>query len=79
TMTDILIRNVDAGTLRRLRAHAAASGRSVQQELHEIVRRAVGQDPAAGLKLAARLREQLEGFPSTTDSTDIIREDRDRR
>ena len=78
-MTDILIRNVDAGTLERLRARAAASGRSVQRELHEIIRRQVGQDPTAGLKLAARLRRQLEGCPSTTDSTDIIREDRDKR
>ena len=78
-MTDILIRNVDAGTLERLKARAAASGRSVQQELHEIVRRAVGHDPGAGLKLATRLRRQLEDFPTVTDSTDIIREDREKR
>lgn len=78
-MTDILIRGVDEAILERLKQRAAANGRSLQQELKEIIRLASGMDAIAALALADKIRERIKKkYPVQTDSVDLIREDRDR-
>ncbi len=41
-MADVLIRNIDEKTLERLKAKAEKNNRSLQGELHEILREYVG-------------------------------------
>ena len=78
-MTDVLVRNVDPDTLRRLKARAEKNARSLQQELHEILRQAVAADPEGALASACRIRTRLTGsHPAQTDSVELVREDRER-
>lgn len=78
-MTDILIRNVDRKVLDRLKRRAAGNGRSLQQELQEIIRQAAGYGTLDALALADRIRGEIaEQYPVQTDSVELIREDRDR-
>lgn len=79
-MPDVLVRNVPHTTLDGLKQRAAQHHRSLQQELLSIV------DAAAALpadrspaQIAAAIRERLAQSGRTfTDSTPLIREDRDR-
>ncbi len=77
-MADLLIRNVSAATIRRLKARAAASGKSLQAELKTIVERS-GQEPSLD-----ELREEAKKFSKRfegrklTDSVLLLREDRQR-
>jgi antitoxin FitA len=56
-MTSITIRNLEAGLKRRLRIRAAEHGRSMEEEVREILREAVGRaDPPRHLGLAIHRR-----------------------
>ncbi len=78
-MTDILIRNVDRKVLEQLKARASGNGRSLQQELGQIIRQAAGFGTLDALALADRIRREIaRQHPEQTDSVDLIREDRDR-
>jgi plasmid stability protein len=78
-MTDILVRNVERKVLAQLKARAAGNGRSLQQELQEIIRQAAGYGTLDALALADRIRREVaEQYPEQTDSVELIREDRDR-
>jgi len=78
-MTDVLIRNVDPKILERIKETAAANHRSLQKELKLIIEQAAGPDWRAVLERADRLRRRIrKRFPKQTDSTILIREDRDR-
>jgi len=75
-MPDILVRNLDAQTLRRLKAQAKRHGRSLQAEAKEALRRAAGRSIAELLVTGEAWRDRLgEGFD---DSGDAIRADRGR-
>lgn len=78
-MTDVLVRNVDPETLRRLKTRAESNARSLQQELHDILRQAVAADPEGALASARRIRKRLaRSHPGQTDSVELVREDRER-
>lgn len=47
-MASITIRNLDEAVKRRLRIRAAEHGRSMEEEVREILRKAVGEPPAPG-------------------------------
>ena len=74
-MPDLLIRNVDSETAERLKQRARGAGRSLQAELHLIISAAAEQlfDAQA---LAREIRQQLGG--TFSDSSELIREDRER-
>jgi plasmid stability protein len=80
-MTDLTIPNIDEATLRALRARAAASGRSAEDEARELLSRtaATPVDRATLLARADRIRAMTPTDAQQTDSTDLIREERDRR
>ena len=80
-MTDPTIPNVSEATMRALRARAQAAGRSVEEEARELLsRRAdVSIDRAELLARADGIRAMTPADVPQTDSTDLIREDRDRR
>ena len=76
-MPQILIRNVDETTLKRLKIRAQRSRRSLQGEVVEILESAVRMDVDRFLERAAQLRQQLTGR-QFSDSGDLIAEDRER-
>lgn len=77
-MSDLLIRNLDPEVAADLKRAASENGRSVQAEVQGILelemRRRRLND--GFWERAAELRSRFEG-PVQSDSTDLIREDRD--
>ena len=77
-MANVTIRNLDDGVMARLRQRAERHHRSVEAELRHIVTEAVQPvDLEAFKAAAAAMRAETRDRPQT-DSTLLIREDRDR-
>jgi len=77
-MPDVLIRNVPKKTLDVLRKRAAAGQRSLQQELRLLLEREATWASVDHVAEAKRIREYIaRHHPDQTDSTRLIREDRD--
>jgi antitoxin FitA len=76
-MPDILVRGLDAETVKRLKARAEQNGRSLQGEVRMLVERAAG---AGGEQMAAVLSRWEERFAGRrfSSSARLIREDRNR-
>ena len=77
-MANVLVRDLDDDVLKRLKASAKAHGRSLQAEIHEVLRNASARRLAETRRLSARWLRRLRGT-TQTDSTVLIREDRDTR
>lgn len=77
-MANLLIRNLDDDVLKQLKAAAKAHGRSLQAEIHEVLRNACARRLAETRRLSARWLERLRGS-TQTDSARLIRQDRDTR
>jgi plasmid stability protein len=77
-MANVLVRNLDDDVLSELKAAAKAKGRSLQAEIHEVLRNASARRLAETRRLSSRWLKRLKG-PAHADSTALIREDRDRR
>ncbi len=75
-MGDLLIRNLDAETLKRLKRRAKQAGRSLQSESKLILERAAGRTLEETLAVATSWRKKLGKRQS--DSTAELREDRER-
>lgn len=76
-MANVTIRNRDDAVMQRVREQAARNHRSVEAELRQIVSDAVRPvDLEAFRTAAAAMRAETKGLPQT-DSTLLIREDRD--
>ncbi|MGB4581893.1 MAG: hypothetical protein WBI91_08530 [Coriobacteriia bacterium] len=78
-MADLLVRNVPASVMERLKAQAQRNGRSVQKEALAILDGGTQLTMEEWLEQAAAHREQLRADGYTGDSTAMIREDRDTR
>lgn len=78
-MSDVLIRNIDDELLVRLKAMAEKNNRSLQGELHEMIRLHAGADIHEARSM---VRDIIDTYKSDgryfTDSAEDIREDRDR-
>jgi len=77
-MANLLIRDLDAEVLARLKAAAKSRGRSLQGEIHDALERAATSSIADTRRLSARWLKRLRGA-SQSDSTRLIREDRNAR
>jgi plasmid stability protein len=78
-MPSILVRGLDQKTIQRLKERARLNGRSLQQEVKEILERAVTTlTMSEARRLSERWRRRLGGR-SPSDSARLIREDRDAR
>ena len=76
-MPDILIRDVANDAIEELRAGAKRNGRSLQAEL-KIILESEAEARRKRRDFARRAALLSQTFPpQTTDSTDLIREDRD--
>ena len=76
-MVDILVRNVDEATARRLKEKAAAKGKSVNETAREALTAYVKPDKAEAWAAIDRIRAKTGKVSG--DSTQDIREDRDSR
>ena len=74
-MVDILVRNVDEETARRLKEKAKAKGASVSETAREALTAYVKPSRAELIKELDRIRSKSRY--SGVDSTALIREDRD--
>ena len=77
-MAQILVRNLDERVVRRLKARARRSGRSLQAEVRTILEQTPTLDMKAALKLADKIRRSF-GDRRFEDSAKLIRSERDRR
>ena len=77
-MGQVLVRNLDDHVIAMLKTKAELHGRSLEQELREILIAAAGLTPAEKVAVADRIRA-MTPRPLTTDSTELIRDDRDSR
>ena len=76
-MARVLIRDLDARTVKRLKVRAARNGRSLQAELRIVVERAAAVDVSESAAVAARIREKLGGRKHS-DSATLLADDRRR-
>jgi len=74
-MGQLLVRGLDDRLIRCLKERAARHGRSVEAEHRALLEAALQPERESFAELAARLRARTP--PSTIDSTDLIRADRD--
>lgn len=77
-MPDVLVRDLADDVLKQLKAAAKANGRSLQAEIHDVLRRANTRNLAETRRLSAKWLKRLGG-PKHSDSATLIREDRDAR
>lgn len=79
-MANLTIRNLDDEVAKTLKAQAKAHDRSLEAELRHLLTQAAAQHGrmAAFRREAARIRAMTPKDRPQTDSTEIIREDRDR-
>jgi hypothetical protein len=77
-MPNVLVRDLDAGVLRQLKAAAKANRRSLQAEIHDVLQRASTRNLAETRRLSARWLKRLRRS-GNSDSAQLIREDRDAR
>lgn len=76
-MAQITIRQLDDALVARLRKRAAAAGRSMEQEVREILATACADQS----EIVERLKQRHASYGGRTfsDSADIVREMRDQR
>jgi plasmid stability protein len=74
-MPHVLIRNLDDDVLKQLKAAAKANRRSLQAEIHDVLRRAHTRSLAETRRLSAKWLKRLSR-PNHSDSAALIREDR---
>lgn len=77
SMSQVLIRELDAETVQRLKERAGRNGRSLEAELRVILERAAGQDVQRAAALASDIRCRLAGRKHS-DSATLVSEDRKR-
>ena len=77
-MANVFVRNLDDDVLNQLKAAAKAHGRSLQAEIHDVLRHASARRVAETQRLSAKWLKRLRGSRHS-DSTALIRDDREAR
>jgi antitoxin FitA len=77
-MAQVIVRNLDEHVVSSLKVKAELHGRSLEQELREILKRAADLTAEEKLALVDRIRG-MQKRPLEDDSAHLIREDRDSR
>ena len=78
SMANVLVRDLDDGVLKQLKAAAKAHGRSLQGEIHAVLEQASVRSLAETRRVSGQWLKRLR-TSSHTDSAALIREDRDTR
>jgi plasmid stability protein len=74
----VLVRDLDEDVLKQLKTAAKANGRSLQAEIHDVLRRASTRNLAETRRLSTQWLKRLRRS-AQSDSAALIREDRDTR
>jgi plasmid stability protein len=77
-MPNVLVRDLDEGVLKQLKAAARAHGRSLQAEIHAVLEGASVRSLAETRRVSDQWLRRLK-TSTHTDSAALIREDRDTR
>jgi antitoxin FitA len=77
-MPNVLVRDLEDDVLEQLKAAAKANRRSLQAEIHDVLRRANARNLAETRRLSAKWLKRLSRA-THSDSAALIREDRDAR
>jgi plasmid stability protein len=77
-MANVLVRNLDEEILAQLKKAAKAHGRSLQAEIHEVLRNASTRRLAETRRVSAQWLKRLAGS-TQKDSAALIRADREAR
>ena len=77
-MATITVRNLDDTILAQLKRRAEANGRSLEAEVRQILAQASKPTLAESRERLARFRRQHFGDRVLSDSSPLLREDRDR-
>ena len=77
-MANVLVRDLDDEVVKQLKAAAKAHRRSLQTEIHDVLQRANTRNVAETRRLSAQWLKRLRKS-SRSDSSVMIREDRDKR
>lgn len=77
-MASVLVRDLDEDVLKQLKTAAKANGRSLQAEIHDVLRRASTRNLAETRRLSTQWLKRLRRSVQS-DSAALIREDRDTR
>ena len=78
-MVTITIRNLDEAVIEKLKAHAAEHGRSLEAELRAVLAREAERATRAELQATPDRIARAGTRPvAQSDSTDLVREDRER-
>lgn len=75
-MAQVLVRDLPEAVVERLKAKAAAEGRSLEAHLRAVLEEASGLDRASFLALADEIAESTRERPQT-DAAEVIRRSRD--
>ncbi len=78
-MAQVLVRNLDEQVVAALRRKAELHGRSLEQELRVALTAAASLTNEERVALARRIRSLTPAKVKQTDSTELIRQDRDTR
>jgi plasmid stability protein len=76
-MAQILVRDLSPDTVKRLKNRAERNGRSLQGEAKIVLESAAKLSMTEAREVARQIRQSLEGR-MTSDSADLLREDRER-
>jgi len=76
-VADVMIRELDDAVLAALRAMAELRGKTLEEDLREIIHAAARPQSEARLALVDRIRGMTPRVPQS-DSTALVREDRNR-
>ena len=76
-MPDMLVRDVDAAVLEKLRENAVKNGRSLQSEVRVIISDYVNDRPLSDAEVAHKIKRALGGRKHS-DSAALLRKDRRR-
>ena len=76
-MAQVLIRGLEPETITKLKSIAQTNNRSLEAELRMICERAVESMPVSRRQSVEQIRALLHG-QKFSDSSDMVREDRDR-
>ena len=76
-MAQVIVRNLDDAVVEALRAKAQLHKRSLEHELRLILTAAARSTPEERIALAEQIRAMTPSAPQS-DSTALVREDRDR-
>lgn len=77
-MAQVLVRDLDAAVVERLKERARRNGRSLQKETKAILEAAATTLTMAEARLAAERIRSRFGDRTFSDSAELIREDRER-